>query len=178
MNLLIPEGYAGNCKGFSLTELMIVLFIMALGLLAVAPSLESVFARSDTKAATENVVQAFRIAKNTARVTNIPVTLTFSTLDAGNSAAFTFPGGTAVTTNDRVLSDISLPDNIAVTATPAVFTFSPMGTIVGFVAASTVSLTSSVDTSHNATINVVNEMGQIQFSIDGTGQAPQTPAGP
>lgn len=152
---------------------MIVVSILALGLVLATPSLESVFARAATKSATDDVAQAFRIAKNTARVTNIPVTLTFTTLDSGNSVVFTFPGGAAVINNGRTMPEIFLPDKITVTAEPEVFTFSPMGMIVGFSEASTVSLTSTIDSSHTATISIVNELGQFTVSGRGSGGVSQ-----
>ncbi len=147
--------YAG---GVTMVEVMIVIVIIGIMMAFAAPSMRGVAARSDLKTATDNVIQALRMAKNRARVTNRPVTVTFSTSTTHNSISFQFPGEDAMA---LATPNIDLPANITVEASPATFQFDPMGTITGFSQASSITLTSTLKSSETETINIVNAMGYV-----------------
>jgi len=144
--------------GVTMVEVLIVIVIIGIMMALAAPSMRAVAARSEIKTATDNVVQAIRMAKNKARVTNRPVTVTFTTGDTGNSISFQFPGQETMA---LATPNIDLPANITVEAAPATFQFGPMGTIVGFNQASSIILTSTLKSSETATIKIVNSMGYV-----------------
>jgi len=151
---LIPR----YCRGMTMVEVIIVIAIIGILMVFAAPSMRDAAARSDLKTGTDNVIQALRMAKNKARVTNRPVTVTFTTGTSDNTISFQFPGQ-----SDMALAtpNIDLPANITVAASPAVFQFDPMGTIVGFSQSSSITLTSTLQSSETETINIVNAMGYV-----------------
>lgn len=151
-------------RGVTLIELVVSLAVMAVALAFTAPAMKGVAARADVKVAAENVSQAFRVAKNTARATGRPVTVTISKDTSGNSITFTDDGGNAFVRTDASgisLPAISLPDKISVTAAKVAFKFDSMGMIVGFQQKSTIVLTSTVLSSHVMTVSIVNRMGYV-----------------
>jgi len=154
--------YAGNAprysRGMTMVEVIIVIVIIGIMMAFAAPSMRAVAVRSDLKAATDNVIQAVRMAKNRARVTNRPVTVTFTTSNTHNTISFQFPGAGTMA---LATPNIDLPANITVEAEPAVFQFDPMGTIVGFTQSSSITLTSTLNSSETETVNIINAMGYV-----------------
>ena len=150
-------------KGVSVVELLIVLSVIAVMLALAAPSLQSVAARADIKAAAEDVSQAVRMAKNTARVTSQPVTVTFSTGTSGNSISFAFADGGDTSSSGLKLPSMDITEKISVATELPAITFDPMGLIVGFTAG-TIVLTSTVDSSKAMTVSIVNNLGYVTIA--------------
>jgi len=157
-------------KGVSAIELMMVLAIMVIAVTLAAPALQAVAVRAEIKATADEITQAIRLARNTARVSSQPVTLTVSTGDSDNSISFAFSNGTDTSADGIRLPAIALPDNISITATQAAILFDPMGIIVNFGETSSIVLTSTSDSSAVLTVSIVNKLGYITIAEGITGE--------
>jgi prepilin-type N-terminal cleavage/methylation domain-containing protein len=153
-------------KGLTLIEILVVLAVMAVLLAFATPSMQGVSARANIKAATENTTYAFRMAQNTARAAGKPVTLTLTTSQSGNAISFNIPGHNSQVVDGLSMPDIHLPLDLSVTASPASYTFDPMGRIIGFEEPGTVVIASAADASFTATLTVANDMGRIMTEPD------------
>ncbi len=159
----------GN-RGFTLIELIIALAVLAIMLAIAVPSMQNVMARSDIKEATDVVTQAFRSAKQTARISNFSVTVTLTTNGSANNISFLFPDGTNMAESGRVLPPIQLPEKISVSGDTVVFTYSPMGMIsaTGTIPA-TITLVSTLNNEHASTVVINSTMGYITASYASLG---------
>ncbi len=153
-------------RGVTLIELLVVLSMGVIVFTFAVPSMKDVSARANIRTASENISYAFRMAKNTARVTNRPVTLSLSTGTSANRISFTSPSNTGVNTDSVTIQDITLPVNVSVVADPAEFTFDTMGMIVGFSTSIHIVLASTGDSSHTTTVSIVNGLGSVTINRD------------
>ncbi len=146
-----------------MVELLIVLAVIAVMLTLAAPAVQTVAARADIKRTADDISQAIRLAKNTARVTSQPVTVSITTGTSANSISFLFANGTN-TANGLTLPAIDLPTKVSIaTQQQQSLTFDSMGVIAGFRAGS-IRLRSTVDTSQALTVTVVNNLGYITIA--------------
>ena len=159
-------------SGFTVIEMFIALAVLAILVAVALPSMENVAAKADMKAATDEVAQAFRTAKNAARLTNSSVTVTFTTNESGNntiSFAFANNGGAAAADNEgnaqrrMELPVIKLPANVAVDADTAVFTYNSMGMVN---ATGTIALASTADDKYSSTVAINTLMGHVVTQYD------------
>lgn len=166
--LKLTKRPSSNSRGVTLVELLMGITIVAIALALTAPTMQETFARGDIRATAENISQAIRLAKNTARSIGQPVTLTISVATADNSISFTDVGGNAFVfkTSGVRLPTIQLPGKVSVAATQAAFRFDSMGKIVNFNQLTTIVLKSTVVSSQALTVSVVNELGYTTM-VDG-----------
>ena len=154
-------------RGVTLIEMMVALAVLAILLSFAGPVLRNTAARSDIKEATDLVVQAFRVTKSAARVTNSSVRMALVTDGVNPVINFTF-----LNTDDLVSADgmrlppIRLPQKISVGGDTLEFTFDSMGMID---ATDTITLASTINSDHASSVEVVNEMGFVTASIDPLG---------
>ena len=150
----------GN-RGFTLIELFVALAVLAVLLSIAGPAMQHIAARSDIKQATDQVLQAFRTAKQAARVSNSSVTVNLTTGDSDNSISFAIVADTGMS-----LPVMTLPGKISVSGDTAVFTFNSMGMIDS---TDTISLASTLDSQHASTIVINNTMGHVTDSFAALG---------
>ena len=166
-------------SGFTVIEMFIALAVLAILLAVALPSMENVAAKADMKAATDQVAQAFRTAKEAARLTNSSVTVTLTTSGTGNNTvSFAFANGTvdadgtAFANNEgnaqkrMALPVIKLPANVAVSADTSVFTYNPMGMVD---ATGTIALASTADDKYSSTVAINTLMGHVIAQYDAIG---------
>jgi prepilin-type N-terminal cleavage/methylation domain-containing protein len=81
--------------GFSIIEILIALGVLVVFLAFATPSLKSASARTELRAAVENLQFSVRTARNTARQLETDVVMHFNTdpLDERNSVTFALPPG-------------------------------------------------------------------------------------
>lgn len=158
-------------SGFTVIEMFVALAVLAILLGVALPSIENVVAKADMKAATDQVAQAFRAAKNAARLTNSSVTVTLTTSGSGNNTiSFVFANGT-VDASGTALADnegnaqrrmalpvITLPARISVSGNTSTFTYDPLGMID---ATGTIAITSIADNQYASTVSINTIMGHI-----------------
>jgi len=148
---------------------------MALAALAIVfavalPSLENTAAKADMNAATEQVAQAFRTAKNAARLTSTRVTVTLTANGSGdNTISFAFANGTvdgegtAYADNEgnaqsrMALPVIRLPAQIAVNG-ETVFTYDALGMVD---TTGSIALVSTADSDYASTVTINTLMGHV-----------------
>lgn len=138
-------------SGFTLVELVIVIAMVAILAGIVVPGLGGMMARSSINTAEQDLMQAFRTAKNVARDRNTSVTITL-TLNSSDVALASADG----TFNQTV----SLPSGTAPNAADA-FVFNPMG-LVNKTGA--VTLISSRDNTLTRTVTIQTLFGQMEGS--------------
>jgi prepilin-type N-terminal cleavage/methylation domain-containing protein len=82
-------------RGFSVIEILIALGVLVVFLAFATPSLNSASARTELRAAVENLQFSVRTARNTARQLETDVVMHFNTDPPGerNSVTFTLPAG-------------------------------------------------------------------------------------
>lgn len=165
-------------SGFTVIEMFIALAVLAILVAVALPSMENVAAKADMKAATDQVAQAFRTAKEAARLTNSSVTVTLSTSGSANTVRFAFANGTvdaagtAFANNEgnaqrrMALPVIKLPVNVAVDADTSVFTYNPMGMVN---ATGTIALASTTDDKYSSTVAINTLMGHVVTQYDAIG---------
>lgn len=114
-----------NIRGFTLTELMITLAIVAILLSLAVPSFNSIIRESRLSTQANELISALNLARSEAikRGLNVTVTPVGGNWNGGWTIATTDPGGAAVTlrTFDAVQSNLSF------TGGDASYTFSPAG---------------------------------------------------
>jgi prepilin-type N-terminal cleavage/methylation domain-containing protein len=160
-----------KASGFTVIEMFIALAVLAIVLAVALPSLENTAAKADMKAATDQVAQAFRTAKNAARLTSTRVTVTFTDNESGdNTISFAFANGTvdgegtAYADNEgnaqrrMALPVIRLPAQIAVSGDQTEFTYDPLGMVD---AMGTIALASTVEEQYASTVAITSTMGHV-----------------
>ncbi len=149
-------------RGVTLIEMLVALGVLAIVLSTAGPAMQNIAARSDIKQATDQVVQAFRTAKQAARVTNSSVTVSLTTGESDNSISFTIAAGAGMS-----LPALVLPAQISVSSDTTEFTFNSMGMIDG---KDTISLASTLNSEHASTVVINNTMGHITASFAALGE--------
>ncbi len=148
--------------GMTLIELLLALGIAAILVVMAVPTVTHAFARSNVRAATENVVQALRLAKNTARAASTTVTVTFTANQGSNTITFAFPDGSNILAGSITLEPVQLPTRITLVADDnTTFQFDSMGMVDNLGA---LIVTSTLNTSFTRTITVVNSLGRVAIT--------------
>ena len=155
--------------GVTLIELMISMSAISILLTFAGVSMQDATARSEIKAATAEVVHAFRTAKNAARLTNSGVTteIRLARDESGYIISFAFDahqrqGGEAnISLNGLELVDIELSKKISVSADTMSYRFDSLGMINK---TGTISLVSTIDNEQTSTVVINNTMGYVTAS--------------
>jgi prepilin-type N-terminal cleavage/methylation domain-containing protein len=154
-------------SGFTVIEMFIALAVLAILVTVALPSMENVAAKADMKAATDQVAQAFRTAKNAARLTNTSVRVTFTTNALGNNTiSFGFKNNGWLDSADdegnlqrrMTLPVIRLPARIAVNGN-TVFTYDALGMVNP--TPSTIELVSTANSDYASTVTIDTRMGHV-----------------
>ena len=148
-------------SGMTLVELMITIALAAILITLALPGFTQAFARSQVRGATENVVQAIRLAKNTARAASTNVTVTFTTDSGNNAITFTFPDGSNKLLDSITLEPVELPANVSVAGDTTDFTFNSMGMTN---ATGALVITSIIDANFTRTVTIVNSLGNVSIT--------------
>jgi len=166
-------------SGFTVIEMFVALAVLAIVLGVAMPSMANAAAKADMESATDQVAQAFRIAKNAARLNNTSVTVTLTDSESGdNTISFAFANGavdgdgTAYADNEgkaqrrMALPVIRLPARIAVSGDSTEYTFNPMGMVDG---TGTIVLVSTADEQYSSTVAINTLMGHVIAQYDAIG---------
>ena len=152
--------------GVTLIELLVALSVLAILLAFASPALRNTGARADIKQATDQVAQAFRTAKNTARINNSNVTLTLTTNGSANTISLVIVNcSVADEAANRCQQPlpVQLPNQVSVTAATSVFTYNPLGMID---ATGTIALASTVNSDFASSVAVNTLMGHVTASYN------------
>lgn len=164
MNGISAKGH----HGFTVIEMLLVLSAFTIFLAFAVPSFHNSSARAEMKEATDQVAQAFRTAKNVARLTNSTVTMTLTTNRPGdNSISFVFDDtGTnnididieGSTGKKMTLPGIVLPARVALMGDTSVFSYDALGMVN---TTGTITLASTSIPHYTSTVVVNDLMGRV-----------------
>jgi len=149
-------------KGFTVVEMLVAISVIAILLAFAGPTLTNSGANSDIKQATDQVAQAFRAAKMTARVTNTTVFIILNTSD--NRICFAASNIDCETDTNLILdgspplAPIVLPTNVTVGGDTTSFSFNAMGQISTL---DIITLTSDTSSHYASSVAIDSGMGHV-----------------
>ena len=149
-------------RGLTLVEVLMSLAAGAVLLAVVSPSLETSAIRTEVETTTSRVSQAFHIARETARLSGTPVTLSFTDISRTGSIRLSYADGTSPQADGMHIPPLLVGGDVRLTASPDTYTFAPVGIIERFDPDSRVQVESTLDSAYRAVVRLSNGIGHVE----------------
>lgn len=117
------------CRGITLVEILLGIGVLMVIMSFAMPSVTSASARAELRAAAENIDYSIRVARNTARMTESPVTMSLGEDGRSGAISFSSPSRRAQALQTDSLQPFTLPAEIQMVSTDSDFLFDQRGLI-------------------------------------------------
>jgi Tfp pilus assembly protein FimT len=152
MNKLHLRNPSSNSKGISLIEILLGLAVLVILLSFAIPSASGAAIKAEMSAAMENVEYSIRIARQTARINEIPVSLNFSgSGEEGTVQTISFSTPQKKHSGSVQIQEFSVPSELMLVSDQESFVFDERGLVRE---SGKILLVSVVDESISSTITI------------------------
>jgi prepilin-type N-terminal cleavage/methylation domain-containing protein len=139
-------------KGITLIEILLVLGLLAILASFAVPSVSGAVSKAEMKTTMENIRYSLEVARRTARMTEIEVSMHISPVDQGSAQVITFSSpGKGGASNHLQIQDFTLPPDVVLVSDQDLFLFDKRGLVEE---PGHILLVSRLDESLTSTINI------------------------